>query len=240
MWNLFLVLRFVYNRSSRGFPYFSILNMEKRLYFLPADDPAVGAWKENLELFSAHAEDKFLLKIPSEAVEMQAIYNVQEMFLALQHYPQYIEKFLFGFQFQFMEVDNSSLFYPEKYWKSENKYRTWLFRLAEFMPVFFFIKDHDARLFALMGDWLAEGLTDINPQTGVLRIEGEMVQKLRTRLGNICKVFYFYCHGSGFDAKDAIESVLFEYDFPGIAESVYTRYLDEVAGGIEFKIERRK
>jgi hypothetical protein len=34
--------------------------------------------------------------------------------------------------------------------------------------------------------------------------------------------------------------VLFEYDFPGIAESVHNRYKEEVADGLEFKVEYYK
>jgi hypothetical protein len=114
------------------------------------------------------------------------------MILALQYYPQHIEKFLFGFEFHFQQVSKSNLFYPEKYWKNEKKYRQWFFTLTGFMPVFFFIKDHDARLFALMGDWLAAGTVTINMEDGGLKIEGADVERLRTRIGNICKTFYLY------------------------------------------------
>jgi hypothetical protein len=88
------------------------MTSDKPVYFLPPEHPSIAAWKDNFELLSAQADKKFTINIGPDLVEELNVFGIQEMILALQYYPQHIEKFLFGFEFHFQQVAKSNLFYP--------------------------------------------------------------------------------------------------------------------------------
>ena len=56
----------------------------------------------------------------------------QEVIIALQHYPQYIEQMLFSFGFKFEEIADGELYLHELDWKGNPKYMRWFHRMGDF------------------------------------------------------------------------------------------------------------
>lgn len=211
------------------------------LYFIPATDPAIAYWKPLFEQFARADTHTLSFSINPETVDTLDVARIQQLTFALQHYPAILEKFVFAIEFQFREIADSQLYYQEPHWKSEPKYYQWFFTMASQPHLLFFIQDHDARFYFLIGDWLSSGKVTGKDTGGKLQpvsLNAEQVQQMAQRVFNCCRMFNLYCHGTGVDAQPYIESLIAEYNFDesNMYQMLGEQYEEDIKNGIKLSM----
>ncbi|MEK6615430.1 MAG: hypothetical protein AABZ32_04865, partial [Bacteroidota bacterium] len=123
------------------------------IYFMEQGNPAIAQWKQAFEMFSRKDAHTFTLIVPPDVVEEgKNVRMIQEMIVALQHYPHLIDKFIFAVELKFQQIADSELYYQKDDWKTDSKYYRWFCKMGTFPLVLFFLDDKDARLYTLAGD----------------------------------------------------------------------------------------
>jgi hypothetical protein len=165
---------------------------------------------------------------------------------AVQHRPQLIEKLVFALDFKFRQVADGDLYYQEMDWKSDPKYYNWFFTMSTQPHLLFFIRDHDARFYFLMGDLLAANKVsakEIKPgKRHAINFNEDQLQLMANRFFNSCRLFNLYCHGSGFKPQPYIESLIAEYSFEetGMNKMLFEQYYEDITKGVQLFMPPQK
>ena len=209
------------------------LSHNKPFYLLDPKSPIIGEHYMSIAATVTSADKQLDLSVPPEVVEMMDVSGPRDIILALQHHPEYIEKMLFSMHFDFQLQEGSDLFFPETDWRMKPKYIKWFFAMSALEVMPFFMKDKEIRLYMLAGDYLAQGTSSIVKETTAddtsrYKIRGACMIQLTRRLFDSCKMFLFYCHGTGFNPKDAILAMLSDYSLPVHYADVYKQYQKDI------------
>ncbi len=213
-------------------------NKETPFYVVPASEPFLRDYDELFLRFAAEDMHTLVLNVHKEMVSDGEVAGLQQIIMALQHQPHLIEKMLFCLDIRFTEIEDSELYLPPTYWKGDVAYYRWFRDLAASPVMLFFINDEDARFYALAGDLLADNELELKPDTKgkkMVGISGEQLEEVMNRLFTSCWWLLAFCHGSGFDPKPYIESVLADLDLPLTYEEVYEIYKEDAKKGINFR-----
>ena len=207
--------------------------------------PKVLQYHNVFEAFENSDTHTLTLNVLENYVREGAVAMMQELIVALQHYPHLIERFFLAIEFNFTEIEDSEIYFPESYWKQEIDYYKWFFKMSNLPIVYFFIRDEDARFYCIAGDFLAE--QDVQVKGGVDRagraevtFNAEQSRVLANRVFNACWFLLIYCHGSGFDPRSYIEAMIAVFDFEFTYEQVYEAYKKDIEAGIQLKSEPEK
>ena len=211
------------------------------IYFIPPGHPDIAYWENVFVAFTDSETHTLNLTINPETVDTLDVARIQQLSFAIQHQHALIEKFVFAINFNFRQVSGGELYYQELDWKSELKYYNWFFRMSSQPHLLFFIEDHDARFYFLMGDWLAAGKVNVQHTGGkvpAVNLNAEQVQEMANRVYNCCRMFNLFCHGTGFNPKPYIEAVIAEYNFEesNMQTLLDQQYLDDLASGIKLSV----
>ena len=214
---------------------------DQPFFFVPPTDPLVAQWKSVFELFAKPENKAIELTINPDIVEGMDVAYLQEMSFALQHYPKVLEKFVFAVKFKFTQIADSELYYQDIEWKTQVKYYEWFFKLSAQPHLLFLIEDHDARMYFLMGDWLANGKVQAENndqnESGV-SLNAEQMNELGNRLFTSCRMFNLYCHRTGVDAQPYIDALIAEYNFDetNMPEMLREQLEEDLSGKIKFRM----
>jgi hypothetical protein len=187
------------------------------LYLVPSTDPMIKSWEPAFLQFEKGNQD-LAFDINCEFVDTNEVAAIQQMVIALQHYPHLIEKMLFAVVFRFRLVDGVEIWLSEDEWKLNPQVYRWFHQLHQLPLILFFIKDDDARFYTLMGDVLAGGGLDyqLDADGNALGVafSDEQIQTLARRIYSSCWSFILYCHGTGFNPDVYIDALIADYDMP--------------------------
>ncbi len=191
----------------------------KPFYLLDPNSPLIDAHRPSIEVTVTSPVRKLAFSVAPEVIELRDITGPQEIILALQHFPQHIEKMLGTLHFDFEMKEGSELFIPEADWKKKPRYLRWFRAMSTLEVMPFFVQDKDVRLYMLAGDYLAGGRMHVTKrETGGGRfkyeLKGRTIPEFCKRLFNFCNQFMMYCHGTGFDPKEPIIEMLADYTLP--------------------------
>lgn len=214
---------------------------DQPFYFIPASDPLVAQWKSVFEMFTNPNNHTVELTINPDIVDGMDVAYLQEMSFALQHYPEVLEKFVFAVRFKFTQIADSELYYPDIEWKTQTKYYEWFFRLSAQPHLLFLIEDHDARMYFLIGDWLANGevMVEYDEQNeSCIGLEVEQRREMGNRLFTCCRMFNLYCHGTGVDAQPYVDALIAEYSFDetNLPEMLRAQLKEDLSGKVKFRM----
>jgi hypothetical protein len=193
------------------------MNKNQPLYLVPATDPMIKSWEPAfLQLEKGNLDLAF--NVNPTAVSGDEVASIQQMVIALQHYPHLIEKMLFAIVIHFRLVDDVEIQLSEDEWKTNPQVYRWFQQMHQLPLMIFFIKDHDARFYTLMGDVFAEGGLDYQMDAdgnaiGVAFNE-EQMQTFAQRIYWSCYSFMLYCHGTGFNPDRYVDALIADYDMP--------------------------
>jgi hypothetical protein len=210
-------------------------------YLISAKNPMLKEYSDVMKMLSRPDKHTLRIDFPPQLIDDMNASQVNELVLVIQHHPHLIEKYLFGFELYFPEVADSELYLGEEVWGSEPKYLQWFQKISECPVALFFIHDTNMRNFFLMGDLIAHGKVQVNVNPdgkGRLEMYGDEMQIVCGRLFNACWLFHIYCHGTGFNPKDAIESVLADLDTPVTYDMVREEYESHIKKGTHFSAEK--
>jgi hypothetical protein len=211
-------------------------------YLISAKNPMIKEYRQVMKMLGEPDKHTLIIDFPPDVIDKQDPGQVNELVLVMQHYPELIEKYLFGFKLKFPEVADSELYLGEEVWGSEPKYLRWFQKLSVCPVALFFIHDEAMRNYFLLGDLFADNKVTVEMKPSgkaMLALEGEALQTVCERLFKACWLFHIYCHGTGFDPKDAIESVLADLDTPITYEMVEKEYQNHIEKGTLFGADRK-
>ncbi|MEO6221501.1 MAG: hypothetical protein ABIO81_13795 [Ginsengibacter sp.] len=215
---------------------------EKPVYLAPATEPFISEYDEMFLRFAENDKHTLVLQIHTDMVYKGEVGMVQQIIMALQYQPHLIEKMLFCLDLKFTNIEDSGLFIPPSYWKTDVAYYRWFHKLASSPLILFFINDEDARFYTLAGDMLADNVLDAEPgdRTGkkMVCLEGEELIEVVNRLFDSCWMMLMYCHGSGFNPEPYIQVVLADLGLPLTYEEVYDKYCDDIEKGLNFRVKK--
>ena len=213
--------------------------MKKKKYLIPENSPEIAAYRDTFELFSNQETKSLTLKVPPGIVDEMEVGMLQQLILVSEHYPQVIEKLLFAINLQFEQIEGSELFIHELDWKKDRSYYRWFRKLNNLPFLFCFLEDHDSRLYALAGDFLADGKVNVKHVPGekqsTLEFSGQPLQILFNRIFGGCTLLMHFCTHCEFDVLPYIEALLADFDTPFDAKEVKKRFDKEVKKGYEFR-----
>ena len=213
----------------------------KPIYMTDKNDPQLEEYKEYFDYCLQHGVGTIKVDAPPEAVDTGDVYYVQQMVLALQHYPSLIEQCIFAIDILFEQVADSELYFPEEHWKTEHTYYKWFNNLNSLPVILFFLRDQDARFYVMAGDFLADKKVTLSDKKipgkrqliGFAPTEANMIAN---RLFTACWLMMAFCNGSGFNPKHYIEAVLAEFDMSEIMyKQVEKQFKKDLAKGLHLK-----
>jgi hypothetical protein len=211
----------------------------KPLYLISPGDERIEDFREEFERFANILTDTIDVSVPQETVEENDAGYFQDMIVALQHYPLLIEKALFAVRIEFEKIPGSDLTLSEDEWKGIPEFMKWFRNLNRLPIVLFFLQDHDARFYALMGDYSEDEKLKVevfeDKKDQRVTVEGEMFQDISNRLFESCWFLLMYCHNTGFDPEPYIESVIADYNMTFTFEMVKKRFEEDITKGIQFR-----
>lgn len=206
------------------------------------DDEIVQNWKQAFQQLSNSQDDVVFTVNPTIIAEGQVAF-AQQMVIALQHYPHLIERMLFSLKFRFMLVDDVGVEISEDEWKMKPEVYNWFFQMSSLPVMVFFIRDNDARFYTLMGDVLSSGKfeydTDPRSKNIGVKFNEAQLNLLANRLFNSARLFFMYCHGTGFDPYQYIDALLADFDMPFTAADVKKSYEEEIAIGVQNVLSKK-
>jgi hypothetical protein len=219
-------------------------NSTGRLFLAKPGESIVKQYRANFETIAAKRDNNLVLTVEPDVIKDMQVGMMHEIMIALQHYPGLIEQLVFGIDFHFMMMEGLEIKLGEMEWKTKPAYYRWFCRLAESPVAIFFIKDNDARFYALAGDMMADGKIKARKEPHekytTFTPDGPQMQKIIDRLWHSCWFFLMYCHNSGFNPKIYIEALIAEYDMAFTYEDVREKYQEDVDKGIEFRVTKKK
>ncbi len=209
------------------------------IYIEPANSPTVLRYAEIFDFFEKPENNSLSLSVYEELVKNGDVAMIQELIVALQHYPHLIEKFILAIDFQFEEIKDSEIYYPPEYWKYETDYYKWFYQMANLPNILFFIRDEDARFYFLARDFLSDQSVNVTERDkagrATIEFTNEQAQELANRIFNACWFMLIFCHGSGFNPKPFIEAMIANYEFDINYDDVYNAYKTDVEKGIKLQ-----
>lgn len=210
------------------------------VYLVKPGDPLLAAWKENMDMFGKKEFTNMVIEVPPDAIKGPDVQMMQELVMVMQHYPVIAEKFLFSVTFSFPEIEGSDLYFPQQAWKNDPAVQHWFFKMNSLPNTVFFINDSECRMFCIGGDLIAANKVPVVKKesgSSFMEFSGEQVQILAERLFTSCWFMMLYCHKTGFDPSDYIETLLAEFDLPVSFEEVKEKYEEDVEKGIQLRAQ---
>lgn len=215
----------------------------KPFFFVQPDDPIVGKCGKLFEMMAAPDMHTLNLDVPPEVVDGEEVAMLQEIMMALQHYPHLIDKMLFAVKLRFTQIADSKLYFQDSDWKGDPKYWRWFHKMGSFPLVFFLLHDNEARLYTLIGDMMADERTDYKQEKGskhgYIGLEGKQAEAMYERLHTACWMLLMFCHNCDYDPKPTIEAILAEYDLGLTYELVYKKYKEDADKGLFFRVRKK-
>lgn len=212
------------------------MNKNKPFYLVKSDDEIVQNWKQTFEKLATSQDDLVFTVNPSNIAEGRVGF-VQQMVIALQHYPHLIERMLFSLKFRFMLVDDVGVEISEDEWKMKPEVYQWFFEMLSIPSMVFFIKDNDARFYIMMGDVFSSGKfeyeTDPRSKNLGIKFNEEQLNLLARRLFNSAWSFFIYCHGTGFDPYPYVDALLADFNMPFTAADVKKSSEESIERGVQ-------
>ncbi len=205
-------------------------------YFIAPDDKRVTRFRNDMGILAHSANHTVNLQIPVQYALNGVVALPQEYVLCFQHFPKLLEKFLFGFQIQFLTPDNIVMTDDE--WKGVSAAMQWFVKLNEFPVMLFFLKDSDARAYCLFGDLIDKRDKEASSDN-MIAFNGEQIQILCDRLFQSCWTMLMFCHNTGFDPEPYVEAVLADYDLPFTYQQVKEKFDADLKKGIEFRVLKK-
>jgi hypothetical protein len=210
-------------------------NPTEPLYFLESDDPVIERYRNVFESYKTPEHHTLALQLNRQIVKKQDIEMVQKVVMALQHYPDLISKFLFCLKFSFTESEDSSRYIHETNWKKDPIYYQWFHKLTDMPFMLFFLHDEEVRLYALMGDIMAE--ENITP--GEKHKNGNFTSLFSTSQWEVMQERLFcaslsllvYCQNSGFNPEIYVQGILASFDAVFTYEDVMCEYAKDILTG---------
>jgi hypothetical protein len=210
----------------------------KPIYFIPPGHPDILHWKEQLEQYASSGIHTLRFQINPQLVDGLEVARIQQLTFALQHYPSLIERFVFALEFDFRQIADSELYYQEQDWKNDPKVYRWFHQMYTQPHLLFFLQDHDARFYFLIGDWLVANKVTIQPakqgKRHAVSLNAKQVEEMANRFFICCRMFNLYCHGTGVKALPYIEALIAEYNFEesNMSQMLFEQYYQDIAKGV--------
>lgn len=216
------------------------MNKNAPLFLVPPGDEIIHNWKHNFQKLE-QSQDDLVFTVNPTIVDGGQVAGLQQMIIALQHYPHLIERMVFSVKFKFMLVDDVAVELSEGEWKKRPEVYRWFYAVSQLPMTIYFINDPNARGYCLVGDLLASGnftshLDANSKQTGV-EFSSEQYQLIADRLFHGAWSFFMYCHATGFDPGKYIDALLADFDMPFTAADVRKKYEEDLERGIQFSVE---
>jgi hypothetical protein len=205
---------------------------DRPLYLIDPNDKRVSSFVANYGLMADKANKFLVLNVPLDVVQEGQVMMIQEIVMVMQHYPKMLEKMLYSLSLQFTTEYGSVL--EDNDWKGVEQYVRWIHGFYTLPAVYFFLADHDARSYFLMGDLVFDGKVKIDSDN-LVKVEGEALDTLANRVFIIGYFFMLYCHNTGFDPTPHIQRLLDEMRLPITIESIRKEFEDSIAKGIELQ-----
>jgi hypothetical protein len=193
--------------------------MKKENYFMPKTDPLFeNLMKRHKPLFEkckANNLKKLSLSVAPEVIEKKQTVMINEILLMAEHNREWIELILFTIYFKIQQIKDSKLYYGVEDYVTNKEIGIWLRKLGESLPfTLFFLGEWEARFATIAGDIIINKKPELITEEGrgMFNISKEDQNQINKRLGQACTLFMHYCHGTGFDPKQAIEAMLAEFN----------------------------
>jgi hypothetical protein len=205
------------------------------VYLTPPGDKRIETHRDLLGMWANSANKTFHLTVAVDVVKLGQVSMIQEIIMALQHYPKLIEKTIFAIDIVF--IDELKIEITPDRWKGISEPMKWFAKMNSLPCAMFFLSDHDARAYALMGDLVAGNKLPVEMRGNdqQVRIQGEMLQEIVNRLFNACWFFMLYCHNTGFDPTSYIQAIIADFDLPFTYEDVLKKYNEDIKIGIHIR-----
>ncbi|HTM94115.1 MAG TPA: hypothetical protein VL095_16960 [Flavisolibacter sp.] len=215
------------------------MNKNQPLYLVPPTDPMIKSWEPKfLQLEKGNLD--LIFTVNPNIVNGNEVAYIQQMVIALQHYPHLIEKMLFAVSLRFRLVDDVEVELSEDAWKTDPQVYRWFHAMHQLPLIVFFIKDHDARFYTLFGDYLSAGgldyEMDANGNAVGIRLNEEQIQTFAQRIYASCKTFWLYCYGTGFNCDTYIDALIADYDMPFSVAEISKECEDEIEKGAAVRV----
>lgn len=192
---------------------------------IPGGHPLIEEWRPWLENFEKGNGDMAFLAEPSD-IKNGNVAKIQDMAMALQHYPHLIEKMVYAVRLDFNLVEGVHAVRNDD-WKRDPKIRHWLFKMAQMSILIFFIKDSTTRFFMIADDVFS--MQSEKP----LPVE-EVSSIIASRVFTASVLFLLYCHNTGFQPDPYIDALIAEHDMPFDLQTVKAAYQDAVEKGFSW------
>ena len=210
----------------------------KKYFIVPPEAAVITEYSEALETVYQHRKEKFTMTASASVVAEREVGMMASILAAAQHKKKWIDMLIFGIDFEFYKGEETEKEIIEtRKWKTNPEYQKWFCHLFSRTPFsVFFIRDEDARLFALQGDFLYDMLRNSEGEirNGKIKVEvpAEKIQLINNRLYLACVSFYTYCSGMHIDAEGYIEALIAEMRGNFSFKQVYKDCIEN-----EYKIE---
>ncbi len=205
---------------------------KKPIYFIEPTNETVKGFKKEYGAIAASGVHTVVINVDQEVVEKGDNTMISELLAGLQHYPKMIEKMIFAIKIEIVDYDGIIL--PEDQWKGFPAPMNWYHKLGSMPFALFFLEDHDARAYVLMGDLFADNRFEGDGER--IEIKGELLQEVTSRLFYTCYFFMVFCHNTGFEPRAYIEAILADFDFPLTYEQVKEKFDEDVPKGIYMRM----
>lgn len=215
------------------------MNKNEPLFLIPSHDPIIQSWNATFHKLEQSKDEPVFTVNPTIADEGQVAF-IQQMVMALQHYPNLIERMVFAVKFKFMLVDDVPVEVSENEWKMSREVYDWFFQMNMLPVMIYFISDQDARSYCLFGDILASGNYTYHEEPDghhkMIAFTEEQAQLIMNRLFHSAWAFLMYCHNTGFNPDKYIDALLADFDMPFTVADVRKKYDEDIERGIRFRM----
>ena len=207
-------------------------------YLIDPADSSIETFRLNYGMLASSDKHTLTVSVPQEVVKQGDTFMLQELIMQLQHFPKMIEKWIFAIDVEIVKELDIAMTDDE--WKGHAVPVKWFRKLNSVPCIIFFIHDHDARAYMLMGDLLVDGKLKPAHDGEAVLAEGEVLQTIQHRLYEICWFFLMYCHNTGFDPEVYIEALMSDFDAAFTYEELYKKYDQDIAQGVQLKAVPQK
>jgi len=208
------------------------------IYLVAPDDETVDGFASTYGMLAHKANNKLSISVPTEVVKQGENVMVQEIVMALQHFPHLMEKMLFSIDFTFVNEFGGEL--GEDDWKGIEQPVRWFNGMSSLPCTYFFLADRDARHYFLMGDLVFDGKVKPTEDGEMVGLEGEALDMLANRVFNVGCFFMLYCHNTGIDPTPHVQRMLDEMQLPISVDDIRKEFETSIANGIELRVQKVK
>lgn len=202
------------------------------MYLMEPTDDVVANFKNLHGTIALPTVTTIIMAVSVDIIESGENMVLCDFIAGLQHYPKLIEKSLFAVRIDILDKDETIL--TEDQWKGFPPPMRWFFNLSCIPFSLFFLEDHDARAYVVMGDYFAD--KNVTGDGERVAISGEMLKEVTNRLFQACYFFMVYCHNTGFNPESYIKAVLADFDFPLTYENVKEKFEADLLLGIHVRL----